>query len=52
MFSFFPDNISSMGVLQRGMDNRDDDNVRRVAHLVVDDELEAGDVDKSKSFFF
>ena len=37
-----------MGVLQRGMDNRDDDNVRRVAHLVVDDELEVGDIDKGQ----
>ena len=37
-----------MGIFQSRMDNCDEDNVCRVADVVVDDELEVGDIDKGQ----
>ena len=41
----FPDDISSLKISQRRVNDGDDANIRAVADVVVDNEPEVGDVD-------
>ena len=41
----FPDDISSIKISQRRVNDGDDANIRAIADIVVDDEPEVGDVD-------
>ena len=43
-----PDDISSLEIFQSSVNNGDDVNIRAVADVVVDDELEVGDVDEGQ----
>ena len=44
----FPDDISSLKISQSTVNNGDDVNIRTIADVVVDDELEVGDVDEGQ----
>ena len=41
-----PDDFSSMKIVQCGVNDGDEANIRAVADVVVDEELEVGDVDE------
>ena len=45
----FPDDISMMKMSQCRVDDGDDTNIRAVTDIVVDDELEVGDVDQGQT---
>ena len=45
----FPDYISMMKMTQCSVDDGDDTNIRAVTDIVVDDELEVGDVDQGQT---
>ena len=44
----FPDDISSLKISQSCVNDGDDVNIRAVADVVIDDELEVGDVDEGQ----
>ena len=47
----FPDDISMMKMSQCRVNNGDDTNIRAVTDIVVDDELEVGDVDQGQTLW-